>query len=413
MIDALIFIGVVALALLGLRLGLAPSLASVALSLLLLGREIDIPPLPYIGAAKMYFGGLAEPFIATTAALGVLVLVYSREYARHHGYGPWFYGVLALYVISLELIPAFDNLIYVFIALELAVITSFILIYYFGYGDRRRIGLMYFIWSQIGSIAFLIGAALSGAFLPPYTLALLPASLAVFGLLVKMGTAGVHFWLPYAHAEAPTPLSALLSPIHVGLMSYWLYLLLPATPLPARDLALYGAATAIYGSLLVFRELDLKRALADSTIANMGLLVAAAALRDYSAVVLLFVGHALAKAAMFMVSGIGITTQNERRLGYMKLDRWTFVGSALGLVALAGVFGITLVGKALLAVSSPSSLAPALYLALFATAVYNFYIFDRLYRVGKSEVAAPVSMAVPMILASVLPYVLLLAAPWI
>ncbi|MGC8974096.1 MAG: proton-conducting transporter membrane subunit [Thermoproteus sp.] len=407
-----VLIAATALALLGLRLGLAPSAASVALTLLALGRREELGSLPYIGPASLNFGGAAEPFIATTALLGLAVLAYSKEYAEHRGLGRWFYGVLALYVISLELIPAFDNLIYAFLAMELAVVTSFLLIYYFGYGDRARIGVMYFIWSQIGSIAFLIGAVVSGGYLPPYAMPLAPALLAVFGLLVKMGTAGVHYWLPYAHAEAPTPLSALLSPIHVGLMAYWLLQILPHTPISGYYLALYGAATAVYGSLLVFREADLKRALADSTIANMGLLVAAAALGDWQAAVLLFVGHALAKAAMFMVSGIGIATQNERRLGFLRLDPWTFAGSALGLVALAGVFGIALLGKAYLALYSPPGLAPALYAALFATAVYNFYLFDKLYRAGRSEASPPLAMAVPMILAAAAPYALMLA-PWI
>lgn len=412
MIEAIVLAASVFLAVLGLRLGLAPSLASIALTLFLLGRRLELGPLPYVGPAALDFGGYAGIFIATTALLGLAVLVYSKDYAEHRGLGRWFYGAMALYVISLELIPAFDNLIYVFIAMELAVITSFLLIYYFGYGDRARIGVMYFVWSQIGSIAFLIGVALSGKYVPPYYLPLLPAALAIFGLLVKMGTAGVHYWLPYAHAEAPTPLSALLSPVHVGLMSYWLLELLPHTPLPANYLAVYGAVTAVYGSLLVFRELDVKRALADSTIANMGLLAAAAALGDKEAVALLFVGHALAKAAMFMVSGIGITTQNERRLGLLRLDPWSFVGSALGLVALAGVFGITLLGKAYLALSSPPWLAPLLYLALFATAVYNFWLFDKLYRTGKADSAPPLAMALPMILTSIAPYVLLFA-PWI
>lgn len=412
MIEAVILAASVALALLGLRLGLAPSLASVALTLLALGRRAELGPLPYVGPSAVDFGGYAEIFIATTALLGLAVLVYSKEYVEHRGLGRWFYGVLALYIISLELIPAFDNLIYVFIAMELAVVTSFLLIYYFGYGDRAKIGIMYFIWSQVGSISFLIGAALSGSYIPPYYLPFWPAALLVFGLLVKMGTAGVHFWLPYAHAEAPTPLSALLSPIHVGLMSYWLLALLPRSPLPSDVVAIYGAITAIYGSLLVFRESDIKRALADSTIANMGLLAAAAALGNKEAVFMLFVGHALAKAAMFMVSGIGIAVQNERRLGFLKLDLWTFAGSALGLVALAGVFGITLLGKAYLALSSPPFLAPFLYVALFATAVYNFYIFDRLYKAGRADVTSPLWMAVPMILTSIAPYVLLFA-PWI
>ncbi|MFB6491095.1 MAG: proton-conducting transporter membrane subunit [Thermoproteus sp. AZ2] len=414
MIELAIFIAAIALALLAFRLGPAPAVASLLATALEAGRVIDLGELPYIGRVELSFGGLAEPFFLTAALLGALVIAYSKPYVEHRGLGKWFYGVLALYAISLELIVAFENLIMVFLALELSVITAFVLIYYFGYGDRARIAIMFFIWSQIGSIAFLIGAALMGQYAPPYArFAPLASALLVFGLLVKMGTAGVHFWLPWAHAEAPTPLSALLSPVHVGLMAYWIWRLLPLTDVSAYALAAYGAVTAIYGSLLVFREEDMKRALADSTIANMGLLLAAAALGDYRAAAALFIGHALAKASLFMLSGVYVVSQGSRRLGQVKWNSAVMAGAALGLIALAGVFGLSLLGKALLAVSSPAPLAPLLYIALFATAIYNFWLFDKLYKPGRGEFHAPASMEAAVLISAVAAYALMAAIPWL
>jgi formate hydrogenlyase subunit 3/multisubunit Na+/H+ antiporter MnhD subunit len=274
--------GVLALA--ALRLGLPAALAATAAMLLFLvpGRG-TLAVLPYVGEVAVSMDFYKLPFVVTSVILGLLVAFYSPPYLRHLGAPRWYYGVHVLYVLSFVYIIVFENLIFVFLALELSIITSFLLIWYFGYGNRRFVALLYFVWAQVGSILFLVGVAISGTLTADVFRAAGVASLLVLlGLLIKMGTAGVHFWLPYAHAEAPTPLSALLSPVHVGLMAYWIWRLKAGAGWPLDALFLYGLVTAIYGSLLVFRETDFKRALADSTVANMGLLVAAAAIGNKS-----------------------------------------------------------------------------------------------------------------------------------
>ncbi|AET33529.1 complex I subunit 5 family protein [Pyrobaculum ferrireducens] len=376
------------------------------------GRQ-HLVSMPYIGDVAVSLDFYKMPFVATSIALGLIVTLYAPRYLEHIQAARWYYGVHALYVLSFVWIILFENLVFVFLALELSIITSFLLIWYFGYGDRKRVGLLYFIWAQVGSILFLVGVALSGHFVAEGFKAFGLASLLVLvGLLVKMGTAGAHFWLPYAHAEAPTPLSALLSPVHVGLMAYWIWRLREGAGWPLEALYAYGLATAVYGSFLVFREVDIKRALADSTIANMGLLVAAAAVKHplgYFALALLFVGHAFAKAAGFMLSGIYIVGLHTRRFDELRWDLKIFAIAVMTFVALSGVFGINLLGKIGVALGAPHSLSVVVLLiaALFTTALYSFYILNRIYRGGAGEVSVDGEMYISTLASAVLPYILM------
>lgn len=412
----------VTLALLSARVGRAAAVASILVMFGFLAIDKSLLlSLPYIGDVYIAIDKYKAPFVATSLLLGLLVTVYAQKYLSHINAKNWYYTIHALYVLSFVYIILFENLVFVFIALELSIITSFILIWYFGYGNRRAVGLLYFIWAQIGSILFLIGVAMAGYFDASFFKAAGSASLLVLlGLLIKMGTAGVHWWLPYAHAEAPTPLSALLSPVHVGLMAYWIWRLLVGAGWPAEILYIYGLVTAVYGSILVFREVDIKRALADSTIANMGLLVAAASIGGdlgYIATVLIFVGHAFAKASAFLLSGIYIVSIHTRILDQLRWNMSIFTISVLAFVALSGVFGLTLVGKAYLALGVPKTLTAALVLiaALFSTALYSFYLLNRIYRSGQGEVEVSRDMYITTLITAAMPYVLLLMLPllWI
>jgi len=408
------------------RWAAAASIVSMALYFGIMERTA-LTTLPYVGEVAFSLTADKWPFAAVSIAVGLFTTLYAQRYLEHLGAERWYYMVHAFYVLSFVWIVAFENLIFVFLALELSIITSFLLIWHFGYGNRRVVGILYFLWAQVGSILFLVGVALSGKFsVDMFQAAGVASIFTLLGLLVKMGTLGVHFWLPYAHAEAPTPLSALLSPVHVGLMAYWIWRLKEGAHWPLDALYLYGLATAVYGSLLVFRETDIKRVLADSTIANMGLLLAAAAMPkyqvaphlpplDYLATAVLFMGHAFAKAAGFMLSGIYIVKLHTRELDKLVWDTQVLALAVLIFVALSGVFGIALVGKALLVMGVPRSLSAVLLLifALFSTALYNFYILNRIYKAGSGALDAPRDMYIPALATALTPYVLLIAVPWL
>jgi NADH:ubiquinone oxidoreductase subunit 4 (chain M) len=233
------------------------------------------------------------------------------------------------------------NLVEFYVFLEGTLISSFLLIMYYGYGERLRISMLYFVWTHIGAVTFLAGAlyygVITGAFdylklvgtdLVPVGPATALGSMAVFvallmfvGLAVKMALFGVHMWLPYAHAEAPTPISALLSPNLIGLAGYAMArFLVQYFPLIMESWRPYlmGLAflTITYAGLNALRQTDFKRLLAYSSVSQMGyMLLGIATLTQYGLIgsMLIYASHAVGKSLLFMTAGVFIVEAHNLR----------------------------------------------------------------------------------------------------
>src|ERR687898_1805034 len=181
------------------------------------------------------------------------------------------------------------NLIEFFVFFELMLVPSFFLIAFYGYGAKRRIALMFFFWTHVGAVVLLLGLLAMGFFaggfdydtvksnvnkIPANWMSIIIFSLVV-GLGVKLAAFLLHIWLPYAHAEAPTPVSALLSPAMIGIGAYgllrlWLELLTGNYTQYSIYINIWGLATMIYGGAMALMQDDVKKVLAYSSISQMG-----------------------------------------------------------------------------------------------------------------------------------------------
>ncbi len=305
-----------------------------------------------LGTFAFVLDPIVFPVAISIAAVTAMVAFYSIPYMEHRyeelrhegeeapGWGAYFF-LYTLFAASMIGSVLTSNTIEFYLFLELTLIPSFLLIAFYGYGDRVRIAILYLIWTHVGALLFLIGALSAGFkigfdFINIYTgmpklgigdagLAgdLLWATLAlmVIGLLVKMAVFGVHIWLPYAHAEAPTPISALLSPNLIGIGGLMLfrivYTLFPKS-LDQVSTYLYAWAflTMIYGGLMALVQTDFKRLLAYSSVSQMGyMLLGIASLSIYgiSGALLHYLVHAFGKAILFLVAGTLIATLHGLR----------------------------------------------------------------------------------------------------
>ncbi len=230
------------------------------------------------------------------------------------------------------------NLIEFYVFFEVMLIPGFFLIALYGYGARRRIALLFFFWTHVGAVVLLLGFLAIGLSIGSFDFAdireegVAPNILAfaavaiVIGLGVKLAAFIFHIWLPYAHAEAPTPISALLSPAMIGIGAYGIFrLIVMLLPGQYENLSLYlnlwGLATMLYGGAMSLMQDDIKRLFAYSSISQMGYLlfgIGSASALGFSGSEMMYVSHGLGKGLLFMMAGaiiLQVGTRSMTKLG--------------------------------------------------------------------------------------------------
>ena len=170
----------------------------------------------------------------------------------------------------------------------------------------------------------------------------------LFGIGTKMGLAPVHFWLPDAHAEAPSPISALLSATLLNsaflmILNVFRILVLAGCSDYARIMLMtMGLISLFITAVFVYHINNYKRMLAYSSIENMGILAIGTALGGIGmlAAMIHLIGHSLIKASFFLTSGNILEIYGTKKIksvtGLLKTDKktgWLWVISFLGIAA--------------------------------------------------------------------------------
>jgi multicomponent Na+:H+ antiporter subunit D len=262
------------------------------------------------------------------------------------------------------------DLFTLYVALELLTFAAVPLVCLDGRGETLRSALRYLLFALLGSVFYLLGAALLyGGYgtldiallakrVRPEPVAWAAAALTTAGLLAKTALFPLHLWLPPAHAGAPAAASATLSALVIKgswflVVRLW-FDVMPGLPGVAGTqlLAAFGAAAILFGNVIALRQQRLKLLIAYSTVAQIGYLFlmfplaidpASARLQIGGALaggMLQAISHATAKAAMFMSAGLVYVA-----LGHDRITGLRGIAKALPMSVLAfALSGIALVG---------------------------------------------------------------------
>ena len=326
--------------------------------------------------------GLAAPFAIMIYALSAILVLYSRPYMEHkfrehfaedHGESSsgltQYIGTKSGIYFALYLVFAMGmmgtilatNLIEFYVFFEVMLIPGFFLIAMWGDGPRRKISLMFFFWTHVGAVVLLLGflalglsagsfdfAAVASAGLESDIILVSAVAIAV-GLGVKLAAFMFHIWLPWVHGAAPTPISALLSPVMIGIGAYGIFrLIVELLPTAFSELAVWfhvwGLVTMIYGGAMALMQDDLKRLLAYSSISQMGYLlfgIGSYSVLGLSGAEMMYVTHALGKGLLFMMAGVIIVKVGTRSIsqlgGLASKMPITAVCAVIGALTIAGV----------------------------------------------------------------------------
>ncbi len=336
------------------RIAVAVALGLGIVELVALGnavREIHVAGVLQSGR-YLRADGLTAFFLINIGVIFTLVLVYSVGYLRHVPPGRfssprWFYGLVYLFLFTMLAVYLSANLGMLWIAVEATTLASALLVGFYNTEGAVEASWKYLILCTVGIAFALFGtitlylAAVRGGVPAERALdwaVLMNAApqmsgardllklafvFVAVGYGTKIGFVPMHSWLPDAHAEAPSPISALLSAV---LLNCAMYALLRFDAITSRAIGSgfshtlllgFGGLSVITSAFLMVVQRDLKRLLAYSSIEHMGIVALGVGMGGplglYGALLHTF-NHSLAKTLLFFTTGNIRDTFNTLRM---------------------------------------------------------------------------------------------------
>jgi NADH-quinone oxidoreductase subunit L len=306
---------------------------------------------------------LSMCFVLLITGVGSLIHIYSVAYMAEDTDRRRFFGYLNLFLASMLLLVVADNYLVLYVGWEGVGLASYLLIgFWYHKPSAATAAKKAFVMNRVGDAGLAVGMfvmfsnfgtlSYSGVFgaAPRAD----QGALTAMGLLLLMGACAksaqvpLQAWLGDA-MEGPTPVSAL---IHAATMvTAGVYLIVRSNPIynlspDARlGVILVGVVTLLFGALIGCAKDDIKRALAASTMSQIGYMVLAAGLgpAGYAFAIMHLLTHGFFKAGLFLGSGAVIHAmheeQNMRRYGGLrKALPITFATFGLGYLAIIGVW---------------------------------------------------------------------------
>ena len=351
--------------------------------------------------AYLLVDDLNKVFIMLTTLVGFTTSVFSASYIEHEieigrltpTFVRFYHAMYQTLMFAMNLALVANNIGLMWVAIELATLTTVLMVGIYRTHEALEAAWKYFILGSVGIALALFGTILvymaarpvlgEGLYAMVWTVLITRAgqfdpallNLAFVFLLrgygTNVGLAPLHAWLPDAHAEGPTPISAVLSGLLLNVALYallrfkMLLALNPAALAPGPLMVTMGLISCVFAAFMLYRRRDIKRLFAYSSIEHMGIIVFAfgmgGALANFAALLHMTM-HSLTKSAIFYAVGHISQVKGTQKIADMggltvtnPVLGW---GLVLGVVAIAGLPPLGIFMSEFLVVSSTFARQP-------------------------------------------------------
>ena len=378
---------------------LATFVTLIAAVLLLFDRP---PPGGYL-----FVDDLNNAFIVLTTFVAFTTSVFSASYIAHEleigrltpNHLRFYHAMYQTLMFAMNLGLIANNIGLMWVAVELATLTTVLMVGIYRTHEALEAAWKYFILGSVGIALALFGTILvymaarpvigEGADAMVWTMLIKNASsfspellnvafvFLLLGYGTKVGLAPLHAWLPDAHAEGPTPISAVLSGLLLNVALYALLrfkMLLAVNPAALASgplMVTMGLVSVVFAAFMLYRRRDIKRMFAYSSIEHMGIIVFAFGMGGpiaNFAGLLHMTMHSLTKSAIFFAVGHIAQAKGTQKIadmgGLTETNPVLGWGLVLGVVAIAGLPPLGIFMSEFLLVSSTFARQPLLGILL-------------------------------------------------
>ena len=383
------------------RINVAATFLSLVAALSLLFRAPGAP------GAYLIVDDLNVVFIALNTFVGFTTSVFSASYVAHEleigrltpAYLRFYHAMYQVLMFAMNLALVANNIGLMWVAIEIATLTTVMMVGIYRTHEALEAAWKYFILGSVGIALALFGTILVYVAAQPVigeglgamvwtelvgrAAAFDPALLNVafvfllLGYGTKVGLAPLHAWLPDAHAEGPTPISAVLSGLllNVALYAVLRFKMLmtanAAALAPGPLMVTMGLVSLVFAAFMLYRRRDIKRMFAYSSIEHMGIIVFAfgmgGPLANFAGLLHMTM-HSLTKSGIFFAVGHIAQVKGTQRIaeigGLTETHPWLGWSLVLGVVAIAGLPPLGIFMSEFLVVSSTFARSPLLAVVL-------------------------------------------------
>jgi proton-translocating NADH-quinone oxidoreductase chain N len=292
-------------------------------------------------AVKLKLDPLGVFMAGLALVMGILVTVYSARYMEHDSYPERFFVFLVAMIAGMVGLAFSADLFNMYVFFEVMSIASYLLVAFRKDYAAVEASFKYLIYGSAGTMLALFGISIvyqmTGELncdkihaliqnMPPNG-GLIAVTMIIAGFGVKTAMVPLHFWLPDAHAAAPSGISAMLSGvvIEIGLLTMLKVLMVLPVKGAGLTLAIFAVLTMTVGNLMALAQTDIKRLFAYSSVAQIGYILLGIGIgMNYGVLsgmeggLFHILNHAFMKGAAFLIAGAFIHYTATRNIEDLK-----------------------------------------------------------------------------------------------